>query len=60
MREIHASTCANELDHLYAASLALLRRRHVVLVDGAVEGVVAAGVVEAVALEALDGAVRWG
>ncbi len=49
-------TCPDELHHLDAAPLALPDGRHVVLVDGAVEGVVAPGVVPAVALEALDGA----
>ncbi len=47
-------TGSDELDHLDAAALALPDLRHVVVVDRVVERVVAAGVVPAVALEALD------
>ena len=47
------------LNQLDAASLALLDGRHVLLVYGVVEGVVTAGVVEAVTFEAIDRVTGW-
>ena len=52
-------TCSDELDHLDAAALAHLDFRHVLVVDGVVERVVAARVVPAVALEALNLSLCW-
>ena len=52
-------TCSDELDHLNAAAFAHLDLGHVLVVDGVVERVVAARVVPAVALEALDLSLRW-
>ena len=47
-------TRSDELNHFDATAFAFPERRHVVFVQGIVEGVVTAGVFPAVAFEALD------